>query len=96
LGLSGRVPNRVDAATKEALLALLDQAARAGWSRRQACRRLDLPERRANRWLARRDVGRLTDAQPGGPALHGILAEETAAILSVFETWAHLSIRSDG
>ena len=87
MGLSGQVPIRVDAATKEALLALLDQAAEAGWSRRAACRRLGLPERRANRWLRRREADRLADAKPGGSPLHGILAEEAEAILAVFEQW---------
>lgn len=88
MGLSGRVPNRVDAATKQALLSLLEQATDAGWSRREACRGLELPERRANRWLRRRAADRLADAKPGGSALHGILAEEAAAILAVFEEWA--------
>ena len=90
MGLSGQVPNRVDAATKQALLALLDEAAGAGWSRRQACRRLDLPERRANRWLRRREAGRLVDAKPGGSPLHAILAEEAEAVLAVFEQWGQV------
>jgi len=90
LGLSGRVPNRVDVATKEGLLGLLDEASEAGWMRREACRGLDLPERRANRWLRRREGGRLQDAKPGGGPLHGILAEEAAAILSLFEEWGQV------
>ncbi len=90
MGLSGRVPNRVDAATKEALLGLLDQAREAGWTWRQACARLDLPERRANRWLRRRETGRLADATPGGAPLHGILAQEAQEILAVFEAWAEV------
>jgi hypothetical protein len=32
LGLSGRVPARVDAATKEGLLDLIDQALSQGWT----------------------------------------------------------------
>jgi len=90
LGLSGRVPNRVDAATKEALLGLLDEALEAGWTRREACRRLELPERRANRWLRRRDAGRLADGKPGGGPLHAILAEESEAILALFEQWGQV------
>ena len=82
MGLSGRVPNWVDAATKEALLALLDGALEAGWTRRAACGGLDLPERRAGRWLRRREAG--------GSPLHGILAEEAAAILALFEQWGHI------
>ena len=90
MGLSGQVPNRVDAATKAALLALLDDALAAGWTVRDACRGLGLPERRANRWLGRRDAGRLADAKPGGSPLHGILAGEVEAILAVFEQWAQV------
>jgi len=47
LGLSGRVPRRVDAATKAGLLALLDDAMAAGWPLRRACRQLELGETRA-------------------------------------------------
>ncbi len=90
MGLSGRVPNRVDAATKEALLGLLDEALEAGWTQRQACRGLALPERRANRWLRRREAGRLPDAKPGGGPLHAILAEEAEAILALFQEWGQI------
>ncbi|MDN5934451.1 MAG: integrase core domain-containing protein [Pseudonocardia sp.] len=90
MGLSGQVPNRVDAATKAALLALLDQALEADWTLRDACRGLGLPERRANRWLRRREAGRLADAKPGGGPLHGLLAGEVEAILAVFEQWAEV------
>ncbi len=54
MGLSGRIPRRVDAATKAGLLELLDQAAVAGWSAAAACRVLELGELRAWRWLGRR------------------------------------------
>jgi putative transposase len=37
LGLSGRVPRRVGAATKAGLLDLIDQAVDAGWTTRRAC-----------------------------------------------------------
>lgn len=90
MGLSGRVPSRVDAATKEALLGLLDEARESGWTWRQACARLDLPERRANRWLRRREAGRLADGKPGGPPVHGILDGEVREILAVFEAWAEV------
>ena len=42
MGLSGRVPRRVDAATKTDLLALIDQAVDGGWTVRGACRLLEL------------------------------------------------------
>ncbi len=90
MGLSGQVPNRVDAATKEALLGLLDEALEAGWTSRQGCRGLGLPQRRANRWRRRREAGRLGDARPGGGPVHGLLAQEVAAILAVFEAWAEV------
>lgn len=52
MGLSGRVPRRVDAATKAGLLELVDTAVEAGWPLRRACQVLDLGETRAWRWLA--------------------------------------------
>ena len=90
MGLSGRVPHRVAAATKSELLGLLDEALESGWTWRAACRGLDLPERRANRWRRRREAGWLADANPGGDPVHGILAEEADAILAVFGEWAQV------
>jgi len=87
LGLSGRVPHRVDAATKAGLLGLLDDAVEQGWSLRRASRTLELGEVRAHRWIARRARGQLTDRSPGGSPLHGILAEEAAEILALFDQW---------
>ena len=87
MGLSGRVPHRVDAATKAGLLDLIDEAVEAGWSTRRACRVLELGEVRAHRWYARRARGRLADRSPGGSPLHGILPEEAAEILALFEEW---------
>jgi len=88
LGLSGRVPRRVDAATKAGLLELLDEAVEAGWGLRRTCSVLELPTRRAHRWLARRSGGDLVDRAPGGSPMHGLLADEVAQILAVFEQWA--------
>lgn len=88
MGLSGRVPHRVDAATKAALLDLLEEATDAGWSVRRACAALELPERRAQRWTARRARGQLADARPGGAPVHGLLPGEVAEILALFEQWA--------
>jgi putative transposase len=87
LGLSGRVPRRVDAATKAGLLDLLDEALDAGWTLRRACHVLELGEVRAHRWVARRGRGQLADKAPGGSPMHGLLAEEEREILAVFEEW---------
>jgi putative transposase len=87
LGLSGRVPHRVDAATKAGLLDLLDEALDGGWTVRGACRVLELGEVRAHRWLARRALGTLADRAPGGAPVHGLLPAEAAEILALFEEW---------
>lgn len=44
LGLSGRVPRRVDAATKAGLLDLINDAVDGGWTIRRASRTLDIDE----------------------------------------------------
>ena len=90
MGLSGRVPHRVDAATKAGLLDLLGDAVEAGWTLRSACQVLELPERRAQRWVRRRARGRLAGQSPGGAPMHGILAEETAEILALFDEWGEV------
>jgi len=82
LGLSGRVPRRVDAATKLKLLDLIDRAVAEGWEQRRACTSLELDEGRAWRWRRRRDAGCLEVA-----AVHGLRPEEVTAILEVFESW---------
>jgi putative transposase len=87
LGLSGRAPGRVDAATKAGLLDLIDDAVEAGWTIRHACAALELGEVRAHRWFARRARGALTDAAPGGSPLHGLLPMEAAEILALFDEW---------
>ncbi len=94
MGLStGPVPARVDAHVKAGLLDLLDYASQGGWSRRRACRLLDLDEDRAADWVRRRVSGgedRLEDAAPGGGAIHGILDTEREEILGLFETWGEV------
>jgi putative transposase len=87
LGLSGRVPSRVDAVTKAGLLGLVDQATGQGWTVRGACSVLELEQRRAWRWLTRREADRLVDRAPGGGAVHGLLDDEIAEILALFEEW---------
>ena len=87
MGLSGRVPHRVDAATKAGLLDLLDEAVEAGWTLRRAAHVLELGEVRAHRWIARRARGQLVDLAPGGHPVHGLLDDETAEILALFDEW---------
>jgi transposase InsO family protein len=77
----------VDAATKAGLLDLLAEATDAGWTLRRAAHVLELGELRAHRWLARRAGGRLADKAPGGHPMHGLLAEEVAEILALFDQW---------
>lgn len=67
MGVSGRVPHRVDAATKTGLLALLDDAVEEGWTLRRASRTLELGEARAHRWITRRSTPATTTAQSTSP-----------------------------
>lgn len=87
MGLSGRIPRRVDAATKAGLLDLLEQATAAGWSVAGACRVLELGELRAWRWLGRRAAGALADRAPGGSPVHALLACEVDQIVAWFGEW---------
>ncbi len=90
MGLIGGVPSRVEAATKAALLALVDQAVTEGLRLRDACRVLQVTERRVNRWQARRTAGALADHPSGGGAVHGLLDEEVEAILELAEQWGQV------
>jgi len=65
LGLSGRVPRRVDAATKPELLSLIDRAVADGWDHR---RDLELDEGRAWRWRAPAGRGLPAGRQAGSRA----------------------------
>ena len=80
----------MDAATKAGLLDLIDEATDAGWTIRRACQVVELGEVRAHRWYARRARGRLADTTPGGFPVHGILAEEEAEILALFDQWGEV------
>ena len=51
---------------------------------------LEVGEVRAHRWLARRARGHLADKSPGGSPMHGILAEEQAQILALFDEWGEV------
>lgn len=85
--MSGPIPRRVDAATKAGLLDLLEEAIDGGWALRRVCGALQLPERRAHRWIGRRARGQLVDKAPGGSPAHGLLPEEEREILALFEEW---------
>jgi putative transposase len=80
----------VDQATKSGLLDLLEQATGAGWTFRAACGVLELGEVRAFRWLGRRAAGELEDQAPGGSPMHGLLEEEVAEIVRLFEEWGEV------
>jgi putative transposase len=54
---------------------------------RRACHELELGEVRAHRWIARRAAGLLADRTPGGSPMHGLLDEEAAEILALFDEW---------
>ena len=84
MGLSGRVPLRVDAATKSGLLDLLEQAVQQGWTVRGACQVLQVSELRIYRWLGRRAAGELADQAPGGRPMHGLLDWEVTEIIGLF------------
>src|SRR6266545_1712472 len=90
LGLSGRVPARVDAATKAGLLDLVERAVEAGWEFRASCQVLELGTVRAYRWLGRRAADELADQRPGGSPLHGLLPDEIAEIVALFHQWGEV------
>ena len=79
------VPARVDAATKQALLGLIEHATGQGWPLVKACAVLGLDVRRARRWTRRADrADGLVDARPGG-SVNGLTPEELEAILAAFD-----------
>jgi transposase InsO family protein len=78
----------VSAGAKLELLGLIGRAVADGWAHARACRVLDLADVRAHRWRARlRETGTLEDRDPGGGAVHGLLAWEEQAILDLIESW---------
>jgi transposase InsO family protein len=83
----------VSAGTKLELLGLIDQAVEDGWAHARACRVLDLADVRVHRWRQRlRDTGTLEDRDPGGGAVHGLLAWEEQAILDLIEQWGPVDL----
>ena len=78
----------MSAEIKLELLGLIDQAVADGWAHARVCRVLDLADSRAHHWRQRlRETGTLEDRDPGGGAVHGLLAAEEQAILDLIETW---------
>jgi putative transposase len=55
-----------------------------------ACRELELGERRAWRWVERREVGELADRCPGGSPMHGLLEHEVAEIVALYHEWGEV------
>ena len=91
MGLSDRVPRRVDAATKTALMDLVVRAGAGGCSTRAACRLLELSQRRLERWRRRVADGEgLDDAAPGGNPVHGLTPDEHDEIVAVFNEWGDI------
>ena len=81
------VPARVDAATKQVLLDLLDHAAGHGWPLVKTCDVLGLDVRRARRWVGRaKTTEGLVDARPGG-SVNALRPCEEEAIVSAFEVF---------
>ena len=67
--MSGPIPARVDGAAKAALLGLIDDAVRAGWSLTRACAALEADRARVWRRRQRRAAGRPPRAgRPDAPA----------------------------
>ncbi|WP_419552455.1 integrase core domain-containing protein [Candidatus Poriferisodalis sp.] len=88
--MSGPIPARVDGAAKAALLGLIDDAVRAGWSLTRACAALEVDRARVWRWRQRRAAGRLEDLAAGGNPIHGLLECEEAEILALFDDWGDI------
>ena len=90
--MSGPVPVRVDGAAKAKILELIDDAVTKGWTTARACSTLGVDRRRVWHWQARRAAGTLYDAQPGGHPIHGLLPDEEAAIVDLFEQWGPVDL----
>jgi putative transposase len=69
---------------------MLGSATDAGWSFAGACRALELSERRAYRWMGRRQLDELCDRAPGGSPMHGLLDDEVAEIVALYHEWGEI------
>lgn len=88
MGLSARASPRVDAATKQSLIGLVDGAETGGWSTRSAFSYLELSQRRLERWRHRVADGiSLDDETPGGDAVHGITPADEDEIIAGSNEW---------
>lgn len=90
MGLTGRVPARVDENVKAGLLGLVDHAVTKGWSQRRAACVLEIDDWRVSRRIRRRAEDRLADLVPGGNPVHGLLEWEVTAILAISDEWAEI------
>jgi putative transposase len=72
------------------LLAVIDDAVKAGWTLTRICGVLELDRQRAWRWQWRRRADRLDDLPGGGHPIHGLLAWEEAEIVAVYEQWGDI------
>ena len=88
--LSGRVPRRVDAATKQELLELIDRARRRRVGAPRACSYLELPESRAWRWRRRRDAGCSRTGERVGTRCTVCCRAEVTAIVALFDEWGEV------
>ena len=77
----------MDGDVKAGLLDLVDHARKQGWTARRAARVLEIDHWRVSRWSRRGAEDRLADFAPGGNAVHGLLAWEVDAILSISDQW---------
>ena len=92
LGLTGPIPARVDSAVKTALLLIIAQALKDGWTLSRVCGLLELDRARVWRWQARELTGTLDDAKPGGTPINTILPWEEQAIVKLFKTWGDIDL----
>ena len=81
------VPARVEASVKGALLDLIGHAVEQGWPLVKACAVIGLEERRARRWIRRRQqTASLADAKPGA-VVNALTPAEVDLILAAFDTF---------
>ena len=82
------VPARVDAATKQGLLDLVDYAAGRGWPVSKTCEVLGLSQRRQRRWRRRQDSGKNLDDGQSAASINALMPSEVEAIVEAFKTFA--------
>ncbi len=97
MGLNaGPVPARLAGPAKHALLGLVADARREGFSLRQACRWLRINHARVLSWQDRHTQGLGLDDQPCGPpageALHALLDWEKDAIIALARQWEQIDL----